>query len=1731
MRPVTNPALIAELEGDIATGGPKPVTDPKLIAQLERPTRQVGMGEAGVRGAGQGFAETGTVLGLAAAAPAMAVDWVGNLFRKKPSYAAQDFVFRNVVDPTRDAVKFYEPDATSETWDTAAKVSNVGGRIGSMVPSMIASGGAAPGVVQALPKLAAHGVRGAIVAQPSFAVPATVNRAQNLMEAGVDPATVTEASLSNWLFNTAMGAAPVSLPGGLATRMGTGAGVNVGFGAAQRGTEAAILGDENARLAQPAFGEEETMMDAGIGATMAALFGPRAAAVSRAAPSAPPPAGPDATFLADFERFRPILEANGVTDPTSVSAQMAVNALRVGEARNAERLGRPYDPVKMEPIENAQAPTPPEQLPWLQQPQAFVVDSQGRAAAGRVDGDTVVPQGVRAGNTEAGTQAGMLSAEGTRAADETAARRAFDVAEAQAGRKQAGQDEAAIQGQPRDLREARAGGTTTAEGTAATAPEQFAFFNPVIKGGQMVSGDRVEVRQEGVKMMDESGKEVDASIVRFLDREGQPEMPVPTKMVKRMERPANPRFAQDIEKTSYAPPRGVGTGEQQPQPRSAGQRITTETSPEYIPGQRVSVEEPQTRRQGEDVTDLAFDRIGGRPAAEPQGAPRQIEGPRRALPAPEVEPAPQRAPEPVRQPEPVRAEEPAPAKAAPKPSKQPNSLLSTIQKMGGISRDAIRDISGESRAGKGRKGIPPGLFRENGAGLDDLATLLRDRGFRIPDDDVDGGVQALRDMIRDEIDGRTKHYSGAVDEDAVFAAQRDARQWEGAEEARAESDFDFGFGRIMSDDEARAFWEDVKDGVQDREVEGARASAEDARDQGAAGRQDERADDAGVRQRGAQAQRPGAAEERADIQPGRDGGDGRGRDAGERGDFGLKGETPEELRAREATRQRDEAQQRRVENAPPPEDFTLTGSNRAADQAEARGQQGLFESVKEAEAIKADLNEPKPGGAQLYGGVPLDRMAEAVGKIFGKGGEWGKQWIDNWKSAADLMRSEEGGNINPRGLKLAAAAASNVVGSVDSYLRGLARATGSKAIEEIADKFAAQTGGKRAIDQTWEHGASQAYLTRMNAVEKALAGIEPESYEQLSRMIRNPGSIRKGTTLGDAALSIQKLLKEHADWLQQRGALEEPVKEGYLPRVMNTEKVLANTKGFLADARRVGQIEGEKDPTKYAEAYLNNLRMNDMGVRVDNNEFTVQPPAAGPGALKHRKLSKASEDALAKWYEDDLHMLLSRYFWSTSKRGEWSRIWGGVKEENGEKIAMPEWVRLKRQMIEEGAGDQVDRVVSAIQAATGIGDLAGRGPYSAIHSFAKTNTIFMLMEKAWFTSLTDTMMPAVRAGRPELVFKSISDTIKAAAGKGDMKALTDQAENWGFIASAAQDSIMSARMGGIPGAEKSLGARLQSKFFQGTLLHQLTNAARTAALGFGKGLINDRARAFLEGDKAAAVHLRELGVPDAKMKAFSEWVRTAGGKDVTPEKSKAAGDLGEIYRVAAGRFIDQAIMNPTRAERPSWANSGFGQTVFQLNSFIWSFHKNVLERQVRVASQMAKEAGGVEAAKAMVPSLMAMALLPVAQYGLGELREKIYGTMRKKPQSETEKMLTALSRAGLFGMFDYPINAIKGLKYERDLATTFAGPFYGTWLSGAKSIAQWAGVMNSEGTNSAERNAAKAVYDLAIEPATNAIVMAGAPGVAIPFLVSQIMGSAPVKEAFVSSVAGKDRKKQGAAVY
>ena len=272
----------------------------------------------------------------------------------------------------------------------------------------------------------------------------------------------------------------------------------------------------------------------------------------------------------------------------------------------------------------------------------------------------------------------------------------------------------------------------------------------------------------------------------------------------------------------------------------------------------------------------------------------------------------------------------------------------------GVNTADRSDVGGERRKPVMVPYFGP-MFRNNGMRLDELALLAVEAGFLTQSDidsDLDnGGVNKLADMIQRTLAG--ERVKRAVDYENDAEAEYEARA-QAYYEAQAEAEQ--ALVDEATDDEINAL-------LQLASQEDAELSTEEI--DYIAGQEEDVADEA-----------QGTA---AGASPSGDPGSGaatRAESAGEVEPFALGQQTEADVsrqeaqrRLDEAARQRQAAEQARRDAAPPPEEFTLAGSDRAADLAAARGQMELGgEAPVDAAAAQSPSSpsndRPEPTEAQ-----------------------------------------------------------------------------------------------------------------------------------------------------------------------------------------------------------------------------------------------------------------------------------------------------------------------------------------------------------------------------------------------------------------------------------------------------------------------------------------------------------------------------------------------------------------------------------------------------------------------------------------------------------------------------------------------------------------------------------------------------------------------------------------------
>jgi hypothetical protein len=404
-----------------------------------------------------------------------------------------------------------------------------------------------------------------------------------------------------------------------------------------------------------------------------------------------------------------------------------------------------------------------------------------------------------------------------------------------------------------------------------------------------------------------------------------------------------------------------------------------------------------------------------------------------------------------------------------------------------------------------------------------------------------------------------------------------------------------------------------------------------------------------------------------------------------------------------------------------------------------------------------------------------------------------------------------------------------------------------------------------------------------------------------------------------------------------------------------------------------------------------------------------------------------------------------------------------------------------------------------------------------------------LLEKATITSLADTVMPAVRSGRLDDAMRSLGYSITEAfrtSAKGAIER-REFAEDLGIVTAAFNDTILASRWGGGDPSTRLQG-KVLDKYFRRTGLEHLTRGTRVAAAQIGRVFIRRLARDIQKGRAAASAtrFLAELGVPESKAKDFAKWVSSFEG-GMPEARQLDAGELSSAYRTAIARFVDQSIMRPSASTKPRWASHPLGSVVFQLQSFLYAFQKNVINRSLNLAKDAVTQRGLTLADRGRL--LMPLAMMPMlagVQLVAGEARDAVLGDPNRRKETDGDKGMKAVSRAGLLGVFDPLFNVVTGTRYNRDIATSLVGPAFGN-LANAVQAGIELNTRNSDNTNTAERKVAKALYDIGIEPALNLLLTAAPAGSVLAPLLTQAAGSGQAREAFVSSVAGKQRNAKG----
>lgn len=398
--------------------------------------------------------------------------------------------------------------------------------------------------------------------------------------------------------------------------------------------------------------------------------------------------------------------------------------------------------------------------------------------------------------------------------------------------------------------------------------------------------------------------------------------------------------------------------------------------------------------------------------------------------------------------------------------------------------------------------------------------------------------------------------------------------------------------------------------------------------------------------------------------------------------------------------------------------------------------------------------------------------------------------------------------------------------------------------------------------------------------------------------------------------------------------------------------------------------------------------------------------------------------------------------------------------------------------------------------------------FEAIHVI--WGTISLLPRAVW-SSLAESVTAGLHAGNAKFAFKATGDLLGAILKTDASKARAELSRFAGIVNDRGGHSVLTERFGGSYANDTFLSDAATRMFYNIGLV-ALTRAQQGQMVGTAHAFLDCMSGWMIEGAKAAPgsrahvrradaiARLEEYGVSDPD--AFAQRVRSF----VTLPKPADFAE-GEAFTrdwtTAVDRFIKGSIQSPTVMSRPEAASSAFGRLAYGIMSFNYEFYRNIIkgsairvgrqyERRRDIALEVGdgKVAANAKAAAAITPQvagglLASAATLVAGQLLVSTIRMFLFDQEKWKELDDEDKLADHLVSTAIGRTFATPLDPIvqayTGWKYNGSMLSNLAGPAPSNIVQQIDTIAK-ASVRNSEKTNTAEYNRAKALYRLGIGP-------------------------------------------------
>ena len=480
-------------------------------------------------------------------------------------------------------------------------------------------------------------------------------------------------------------------------------------------------------------------------------------------------------------------------------------------------------------------------------------------------------------------------------------------------------------------------------------------------------------------------------------------------------------------------------------------------------------------------------------------------------------------------------------------------------------------------------------------------------------------------------------------------------------------------------------------------------------------------------------------------------------------------------------------------------------------------------------------------------------------------------------------------------------------------------------------------------------------------------------------------------------------------------------RKDFYPGVWKGENIAANREAFLTLLKKHG----------FEDAHANEI-MEGI-IAGDEAEDTVSGDFRNGYTPMFRSASVRQLDALyddpdsLQFRNDNLVETLHKYMWQGVHRAEHTRHFG----HRGEVVR----AKIQAATAQGATREQIKSALDYIQAAEGtLGATISPNLRKATGAITVYQNI-RLLPLALFSMFVDPMGLVVRGGTFREAGVAFAKGLKSAFVGLDQSEYTDIARLIGTIS----DRSALESLGQLYGSVHLTGMqrRINDTFFKLIGVTGWNNQMRASGT---EAAIMWLRRQATNPDRHTVRALEELGLQPADLQLTPDKRRIK----MFAEEGIDAASAKRIQQ-AVNRWVNEAIMRPTAADRPIWASNPYFALVFHLKQFAFSFQKYIMNR----AFTEAKYGNYIPllAVAGYVPIMMGADFARAILQGLGDEPE-----WRKK-WTLGDRVSNAIQRAGVTGVPQFGLDSLEdarrgGLGFE-----SFFGPTVGQASQAMQTLA------------------------------------------------------------------------------